>query len=51
MDLDIDKSKSFMVGDKDSDIDAGMAAGCKNCYKITETISLLDIVKMILEKE
>lgn len=29
LDLDIDLNKSFFVGDKDSDIEAGKRAGCK----------------------
>jgi D-glycero-D-manno-heptose 1,7-bisphosphate phosphatase len=35
-DLDVSLGKSFMIGDKASDIDAGLNAGLKACVWITE---------------
>ena len=57
----IDLSKSFMIGDRWKDIDAGKNAGCQTIWinqgyaeKIPSpdfvTISLLDAVKWIKEK-
>lgn len=45
-DLNIDLEKSWMIGDSDSDVQAGEAAGCK-AVKIEEC-RLLEAVKMIL---
>lgn len=47
----IDLSRSYMIGDDERDILAGINAGCKESYKIDEEHSLLDWVNMILSKE
>jgi histidinol-phosphate phosphatase family protein len=46
-DFDIDLSRSWMVGDSDSDIEAGKRAGCKTA-KVSDDRPLIDIVKEIL---
>lgn len=46
-DFNIDLSKSFMIGDGDNDLQAGLNAGCTS-RKIEEGENLLDIVKDIL---
>ena len=46
--LNIDLSKSYMIGDSDSDIQAGNSAGCKS-VKIVEG-GLLKTIKEILGK-
>ena len=33
-DLNIDLSKSFMIGDSERDVDAGKTAGCKDSFKV-----------------
>lgn len=45
----IDLSQSWMIGDSDSDIKAGEAAGCRT-VKLKDGMSLLDAVHMILPK-
>ena len=45
-DFNIELEKSYMIGDSDSDIQAGIAAGCKS-IKITEG-GLLEAVGGIL---
>ena len=47
-DFNIDLSKSFMIGDSDIDVQAGINAGCKS-IKIVEG-GLLDAVNKILEE-
>ena len=47
-DFDIDISASWMVGDSESDLQAGTAAGCK-VIRVTEEQSLLQIVEQILD--
>jgi len=32
--FNIDLSKSYMIGDSESDMGAGKAAGCLKCYKV-----------------
>ena len=44
--FNIDLEKSWMIGDSDSDVQAGIAAGCKS-IKISEG-SLLETVKGII---
>ena len=46
-DFDIDLAVSWMVGDSESDLQAGTAAGCR-VKKVTKEQSLLDIVDQIL---
>lgn len=46
-DYNIDLHQSWMVGDKESDLLAGKAAGCK-CVQVNETYLLLDAVNNIL---
>lgn len=47
----IDISKSYMIGDNERDIQAGMSAGCKKSFKVDEKHSLLDWVNVILLEE
>lgn len=51
-DYNIDLTKSWMIGDSDSDVQAGRAAGCRT-MRIGENgpSSLLDAVKQIMEAE
>lgn len=46
-DFNIDLSQSFMIGDSDSDMAAGSAAGCK-CIKIDRDGDLLEAVDKII---
>lgn len=48
-DLNIDLSRSFMIGDGENDILAGQNAGCRS-LGVSEELSLLDAVKQILEE-
>lgn len=48
-DFNIDLTKSFMIGDSQSDIEAGLNAGCKT-KMITKQFVLIDAVKEILEE-
>lgn len=45
--LNIDLSRSWMIGDSDSDVQAGLAAGCKSI--LIEEESLLSAVKNIIK--
>lgn len=47
-DFNIDLSRSWIVGDGDNDINAGIAAGCK-AIKLNEEFTLSDAVNKILE--
>ena len=47
--LNIDLKNSYMIGDSDSDVQAGNAAGCKKAIKIEEG-QLLETVNKILEE-
>ena len=51
-DYNIDLANSWMIGDSDSDVQAGQAAGCRT-IRIGEngSGSLLDAVKQIMEAE
>jgi len=49
-DFDIEIQKSWMIGDRDSDIDAGITAGCKT-IKIKDGLNLFDAFKMIKDVE
>ena len=46
-DYNIDLKQSFMIGDSDNDVQAGINAGCKESIKIEEG-RLLEAVKKIL---
>ena len=39
-DFNIDLSQSIMIGDAESDMIAGAAAGCKECIRVSETYTL-----------
>ncbi|QLI05998.1 D,D-heptose 1,7-bisphosphate phosphatase [Candidatus Campylobacter infans] len=41
--FDVDLNASILIGDKDSDIQAGKNAGIKNCYKINEKQNLKSV--------
>jgi len=45
-DLNIDLSKSFMIGDSERDVDAGKTAGCKDSFKV-ETNMNYSLIKLI----
>ena len=47
--LQIDVTQSYMIGDRQTDIEAGVAAGCKQSILVEG--SLLDIAKSILAQE
>ncbi len=47
-DFSLDKSESWLIGDEDTDIEAGRKLGCKT-IKINTNSSLCDAVKMILD--
>lgn len=49
-DFNIDLSNSWIVGDGDNDIKAGIAAGCQT-IQLNEEFTLIDAVKKILEVE
>lgn len=49
VDLDIDPSKSFMIGDSERDIIAGDAAGLKRCFRVMKNTSIIDVCKLIIE--
>jgi D-glycero-D-manno-heptose 1,7-bisphosphate phosphatase len=42
----LDLSRSILIGDEDTDIQAGDAAGCRT-FKVSDTDSLLDIVNRL----
>ena len=46
-DFNIDLSQSYMIGDSDSDVKAGVAAGCKQTFQIqkNENGALLEVIK------
>jgi histidinol-phosphate phosphatase family protein len=48
-DFNIDLENSWMIGDSDSDIEAGREAGCKT-EKVSSDNSLLEIITKILKK-
>ncbi len=50
-DLHIDPAVSYLIGDSDRDIQAGEAAGVKNCIKVKKNNSILDVVKKILDND
>lgn len=44
----IDPSKSFLIGDSDRDIEAGEAAGLRQCFKIEKNSSIIPVCNEIL---
>lgn len=46
---DIDPKKSFLIGDSMRDIEAGDAAGLKQCFKVEKNRSILDVCRQIVE--
>ena len=46
-DFNIDLSQSIMIGDSDRDVEAGEAAGCKNCIKV-ECNNNIDISTLLI---
>ena len=46
----IDLNKSIMIGDKETDIQAGEAAGCLKSFLIERTESRVDLCKLIISK-
>ena len=46
-DFNIDLSKSWMIGDDDTDVEAGFNAGCR-AIKLSGEVSLLEVIKTIL---
>ena len=46
----IDINKSIMIGDKETDVQAGEAAGCLKSFLIKETESRVNLCKFILSK-
>lgn len=47
---DIDPKQSYLIGDSPRDIEAGSAAGLKQCYKIEANTSILPACNSILEQ-
>jgi D-glycero-D-manno-heptose 1,7-bisphosphate phosphatase len=45
----IDLSQSCMIGDQPRDIEAGIAAGCKRSFQVTDNFTLLDAVNIIIK--
>ena len=46
-DYNIDISLSYMIGDSDNDIQAGIAAGCRDCIRLVEREGLLSFIHHI----
>ena len=47
-DFGIDRAESYMIGDKEIDVELGRRARLKGSFKISESYTLLDCVKQIL---
>ncbi|WP_430812071.1 MULTISPECIES: D-glycero-alpha-D-manno-heptose-1,7-bisphosphate 7-phosphatase [unclassified Carboxylicivirga] len=47
----IDKSRSYLIGDADRDVEAGQKAGLKQCFKIEKNSSILPVCAAILNDE
>jgi len=48
---DIDVSQSYMIGDKDKDIEFGSRLGCKRSIMVGEDTSFSDAVDSILSEQ
>ncbi len=48
-DLDINLDKSFLIGDSKRDIEAGEAAGVKQCFLVKKNTSIYNIVMQIID--
>ncbi len=48
-DLNIDPSVSFLIGDSKRDVQAGEAAGLKQCFQVPKNSSILKVVHEILK--
>ena len=46
--LDIDPCQSYLIGDSKRDIEAGQAAGLRQCFKINSNASILDACQQII---
>ncbi len=46
----VDRNKSYLIGDSVRDIEAGQAAGLKQCFKIEANTSILPACKTIIEQ-
>lgn len=49
--FDIDPKRSYMIGDSTRDIEAGEAAGLKQCFKVPKNSSILEVCKLIVEMD
>ncbi|MBX3017671.1 MAG: HAD family hydrolase [Bdellovibrionaceae bacterium] len=45
--LNLDLSRSVMIGDSDVDVEAGQRAGCLGAFKITPDLELTEILKQV----
>lgn len=50
-DLSIQISQSYLIGDSIRDIEAGVAAGLKQCYQVEKNTSIFSLVNSILNEE
>ncbi len=48
-DFDIDPKQSFLIGDSKRDIEAGNAAGLKQCFQVPKNTSIYHITKQITD--
>jgi D-glycero-D-manno-heptose 1,7-bisphosphate phosphatase len=49
--LGIDPALSYLIGDSQRDIEAGDAAGLKQCFKVDKNSSILKVVEKIIQKD
>jgi len=47
-DFNIDLSQSIMIGDSESDVEAGKAAGCQKSLKVGLDVYLMDLINTVL---
>ncbi len=48
-DFNIDLEHSYLIGDSKRDIEAGVAAGVKQCFKVEKNTSIYNIAKQIID--